>query len=94
MRKFTRLPFTACHSNGSCGESAGDYSNWLAAGYSEADEGAEIPEQNIEQFVSRCSACEVEGALLTLHSQTTELPDCPSSWDTFWTGYSFLSVGV
>ena len=45
-----------------------------------------------ESDVSRCSVCEVPGAVVTIHSQTLSLPECPQSWSSLWSGYSFLSV--
>ena len=91
MRIFTSTPFTACHSRnsgGNCGELTNDYSHWLAT----RDADVELPQDSIKQFVSRCSVCEVYGSLLTLHSQTTDVPDCPELWENMWSGYSYMSV--
>ena len=40
--------------------------------------------------VSRCSVCEVTGSILTLHSQTTSVPECPETWSSVWAGYSYI----
>ncbi|KAK5605073.1 Collagen alpha-1(IV) chain, partial [Crenichthys baileyi] len=38
----------------------------------------------------RCSVCEASANVIAVHSQTTELPSCPSSWTPLWEGYSFV----
>ncbi|MEQ2249921.1 Collagen alpha-5(IV) chain [Ilyodon furcidens] len=38
----------------------------------------------------RCSVCEASANVIAVHSQTTELPNCPSSWTPLWEGYSFV----
>ncbi len=45
-----------------------------------------------EDYVSRCSVCDVIGSVLTMHSQTTEVPQCPPDWFSLWAGYSFVGV--
>lgn len=40
----------------------------------------------------RCSVCETTSNVIAIHSQTTEIPDCPQSWESLWTGYSFVMV--
>lgn len=41
--------------------------------------------------VSRCAVCEMEGSLLTVHSMSTNIPPCPSSWDSLWSGFTYVS---
>ena len=41
--------------------------------------------------VSRCAVCEMEGSLLTVHSLSTNVPPCPSSWESFWNGFTLVS---
>ena len=47
-----------------------------------------------EELVARCSVCEVERTLLTVHSQSTQLPDCPSGWSSLWAGFSYAQSAV
>ncbi len=46
------------------------------------------------ELVGRCSICELERTLLTLHSQTTQLPVCPSGWSSLWEGFSYVTTAV
>lgn len=92
MRVFTPTPFTVCHGSGKCSSTDDDnlfMSDWLANEQVEA--GVEIPVHGGRDFVSRCSVCEAPGSVLTLHSQLTELPACPPSWESLWTGFSYWS---
>ena len=94
MRVFTPAPFTACHSSSGKCENTDSllWSNWLAN--EQMEEGVDIPVGGGRNFVSRCSVCEVPGSVLTLHSQLTEVPDCPPSWESLWTGFSYWSVST
>ena len=86
LRLFTKAPFQEAASQQKVGL-------WLAAQVEqEKEELIEIPSENVKEFVSRCSVCEVLGTVLTLHSQTTEVPQCPPNWSSMWSGYTFLSV--
>lgn len=53
-----------------------------------------IQSQDIRRYISRCSVCESITQLIAVHSQTSEMPDCPHNWESVWTGYSFLMVSV
>lgn len=44
-------------------------------------------------YVTRCAVCEAPAMVIAVHSQTIQIPSCPSSWDTLWIGYSFMMVG-
>ena len=78
--------------------SAGYYYSlkWMFAGRSFEDnmlqEGENFEPKKAEKFVSRCSVCEVQGNILTLHSQTTMVPECPDTWHSMWSGYSYLNL--
>lgn len=48
----------------------------------------------IENKISRCVVCQVPRTVITLHSQKTDVPDCPSGWKGLWKGYSFLAVCI
>lgn len=51
-----------------------------------------MDEVTARKMVSRCSICEVEGSVLTRHSMTTELPECPEGWESLWTGFTYQSI--
>ncbi|CAH1802950.1 unnamed protein product, partial [Owenia fusiformis] len=48
----------------------------------------------ITKHISRCSVCQSPGPLLTVHSQSEDVPQCPSGWSEMWTGYSFVMHAV
>lgn len=43
-------------------------------------------------LVSRCVVCEAPAMVIAVHSQTIQIPSCPSGWDSLWIGYSFMMV--
>lgn len=45
-------------------------------------------------FLFSCAVCEAPSRLVALHSQSSDIPDCPESWELLWTGYSFLMVSI
>lgn len=46
----------------------------------------------IRPYISRCAVCEMNTQTMAVHSQSTELPDCPRDWSPLWEGYSFYMV--
>lgn len=42
--------------------------------------------------VNRCTVCEASTRVITVHSQSVQLPDCPDGWEPLWRGFSFLMV--
>lgn len=40
----------------------------------------------------RCTVCEAPTRVITVHSQSVQVPDCPDGWDPLWRGFSFLMV--
>lgn len=94
VRRFNTIPFMMCRGrkeNGRCHYSfRSEKTYWLSTAADEVDE--EIPMDQNEDYISRCSVCEVNGAVLAVHSQSTTVPDCPSNWNSLWIGYSFLMV--
>jgi len=42
--------------------------------------------------VNRCTVCEAPTRVITVHSQSVQLPECPDGWDPLWRGFSFLMV--
>ena len=63
---------------------------WLSTAADEINE--QIPMDQNENYVSRCSVCEINSAVLAVHSQSDTIPNCPPSWTSLWVGYSFLMV--
>ena len=47
---------------------------------------------NRNTSISRCSVCLVSSSPITLHSQSTNPPACPSNWSSLWVGYSHIQV--
>merc|ERR1719154_711476 len=45
---------------------------------------------DIENHISKCTVCELPSLVIAIHSQTTEIPDCPANYISAWTGYSFI----
>lgn len=94
VRRFNTIPFMMCRGrkgNGRCHYSfRSEKTYWLSTAANEIDD--QIPMDQNENYVSRCSVCEISSAVLTVHSQSTSIPNCPSSWTSLWTGYSFLMV--
>jgi len=49
--------------------------------------------------ISRCTVCIATGYVMAIHSQSTQVPNCPvasayGSWTSLWTGYSFLMHAI
>jgi len=42
--------------------------------------------------ISRCTVCHIRSIPLTLHSQSTTTPSCPSNWSPLWQGFSHIQV--
>ena len=96
LRRFAPLPVTQCQGhpvNGTRCRSAPEKASsfWLTARQDGAAE-VEMASQESQAYVSRCSVCVVQGAVVTLHSQSPAPPDCPPQWVSLWTGYSYLAV--
>jgi len=64
-----------------------DKSYWLATG--EALPMMPVNEGEIQPFISRCSVCEAPSNVLAVHSQSIQIPNCPTGWSSLWIGYSF-----
>lgn len=88
LQRFNTMPFIFCDFNEVCNyASRNDKSHWLSTT-------APIPMmpvegQDIIQYISRCAVCDVPGIAIAIHSQTTEIPECPERWEGLWIGYSF-----
>lgn len=76
---------------------AGAYSNWNGAEdvVGSLERGEEVRDMaKVRKVVARCSVCETERSVLTVHSGSTHVPECPSGWGSWWTGFSYLSATV
>lgn len=88
VQEFTIVPALSCGQNGICGYgSRSDRSYWLSTTVI-----GTTGNQGIKRHISRCVVCQVPRAVITLHSQTDQIPICPSGWKGLWQGYSFLKV--
>jgi integrin beta 8 len=89
LQRFNTMPFIFCDFNDVCNyASRNDKSYWLSTT-------APIPMmpvlgRDISPFISRCVVCDVTTNTLAVHSQTTEVPQCPAGWKGLWIGYSFI----
>lgn len=91
LLRFSTMPFLYCNPDSTCHyASRNDYSYWLSTDDQEPSDSALIPAESVERYISRCSVCETSSNLIPVHSQTNEIPDCPSGWRSLWTGYSFF----
>lgn len=74
------------------------WSRWLAAeDMQPVEDGGgylRLDSAQAKEMVSRCSVCEMEGTLLTMHSGSTRLPQCPPGWESLWAGFTSLSSTV
>ena len=48
----------------------------------------------VRSAVARCGVCEIERSLLTVHSESTQVPECPSGWKSLWTGFTYMMASV
>ena len=72
-------------------------SNWKAIimeGSNTLREVSHMDEAEARKLVSRCAVCEVESSVLTHHSLTTKLPECPEGWESLWVGFTFTKLDV
>uniref|UniRef100_A0A4W6FKK0 Collagen IV NC1 domain-containing protein n=1 Tax=Lates calcarifer TaxID=8187 RepID=A0A4W6FKK0_LATCA len=89
LPRFSTIPFLYCSPNEVCYyASRNDKSYWLSTT-------APIPmmpvaEEQIRPYISRCSVCEAPSQAVAVHSQDTNIPNCPPGWRSLWIGYSFL----
>ncbi|CAG2060138.1 unnamed protein product, partial [Timema podura] len=91
LQRFSTMPFLFCNLNSVCDyASRSDYSYWLSTPEPMSMMMTPIPANEIKKYISRCTVCEAPTRVITVHSQTIELPECPSDWEALWEGYSFL----
>lgn len=93
LQRFNTMPFVFCDFNDVCNyASRNDKSYWLSTT-------APIPMmpiagQEITPYISRCIVCDVPSNAIAIHSQSSEVPECPRGWRSLWIGYSFAMVSV
>lgn len=91
MPVFSTMPFSSCNMGTCSYASRNDKSYWLST--TAAVPSIPVGGASIADHISRCVVCEAPSSPIALHSQTSNQPDCPPSWRSLWTGYSFLMVG-
>lgn len=93
LKRFSTMPFLFCNINNVCHvASRNDYSYWLSTTEPMPMNMAPIRGGQLQPFISRCVVCEAPAQVLTVHSQTVNIPDCPDRWGVLWIGYSFMMV--
>merc|ERR1712048_818381 len=85
MRKFSLDPMQSCK-NGKCTSITKEVS-WLSTPKAPREN---VPNKacDLKEFVGRCVVCEVQANVLTMHSQTDEVPRCPNGWNSARIGWS------
>uniref|UniRef100_A0A3P8SID7 Collagen IV NC1 domain-containing protein n=1 Tax=Amphiprion percula TaxID=161767 RepID=A0A3P8SID7_AMPPE len=91
LPRFTTMPFLFCDTESTCRfASRNDYSYWLSTDTLMPADMVSITGDRLASYISRCSVCETTSNVIAIHSQTTVIPQCPRSWESLWTGYSFV----
>ncbi|CAL1267498.1 unnamed protein product [Larinioides sclopetarius] len=91
LKRFSTMPFMFCNLNNVCNlASRNDFSYWLSTPEPMTMMMTPIVGQDIRKYISRCAVCETPTQVISVHSQTMDIPDCPDGWDGLWIGYSFL----
>ncbi|XP_017462550.1 PREDICTED: collagen alpha-1(IV) chain-like, partial [Rhagoletis zephyria] len=91
LQRFSAMPYMHCNLNNVCQfASRNDYSYWLSTEQPMPASMKPIEGESIRYYISRCSVCESSTQVIAMHSQNTDIPDCPEGWDGLWTGYSFF----
>ena len=95
-RRFNPLPFLMCQGRGEHGLCSysfrNEYTYWLST-MNDTFHG-NVPTDQTEDYVSRCAVCRIDAAVLAVHSQSADVPDCPDDWISLWEGYSYLMVCI
>lgn len=92
MRVFSTLPFSSCNMGTCSYASRNDKSYWLST--TAAIPNIPVGGAAIADHISRCVVCEAPSSPIAVHSQMSNQPECPPSWRSLWTGYSFLMVSA
>lgn len=83
LARFDPLPFVSCTLEICDSDDRTGYSYWLGNQNTQKS-------SDPKQLVSRCTVCKGRASLLTMHSQTTSVPDCPDTYASLWEGYSYV----
>ena len=95
MRKFSTMPYLFCNLNEVCDyASRNDYSYWLSTTEPMPMMMTPIKGPDMEKYISKCAVCETPTKVITMHSQTINVPECPENWSFLWAGYSFIMVSI
>jgi len=82
QRSFSPSLLVNCNSNDEvCSVEEKTKSYWLGV--------RNVTEEDTLSLISRCTVCEAPSTVVTLHSQASAVPACPSGWNTVWRGHSF-----
>lgn len=92
MPVFSTMPFSSCNMGTCSYASRNDKSYWLST--TAAIPSIPVGGVAIADHISRCVVCEAPSSPIAVHSQMSNQPECPPSWRSLWTGYSFLMVSV
>jgi integrin beta 8 len=91
VQKFNTMPFLFCDYNNVCNyASRNDKSYWLST--NSPLPMTPVSSTAIESYVSKCSVCESPAHVIAIHSQSTDVPECPGGWSALWHGFSFAMV--
>jgi len=91
LRRFSTMPYTFCNLNQVCDyASRNDYSYWLSTTEPMPVMMTPIVGRDIEKYISKCTVCEAPTKAIAIHSQSMDVPKCPSHWTELWIGYSFV----
>ncbi|PSN48792.1 Collagen alpha-1(IV) chain [Blattella germanica] len=91
LQRFSTMPFLFCNLNNVCDYSSrNDYSYWLSTEYPMPAMMTPIGARDLRNYISRCTVCEAPTRVITVHSQSVQVPECPDDWQSLWTGFSFL----
>lgn len=89
LTRFSTMPFFSCDINNVCNyASMNDKSYWLST--TQPMPMMPVAAGEIEPYISRCVVCDAPTTVIAVHSQTTQIPDCPDGWKGLWIGYSFV----
>lgn len=92
MPVFSTMPFSSCNMGTCSYASRNDKSYWLST--TAAIPSIPVGGAAIADHISRCVVCEAPSSAIAVHSQMSNQPQCPPSWRSLWTGYSFLMVSA
>lgn len=85
------MPFLFCNPNNVCNyANRNDYSYWLSTDEPMPMHMRPIPANEMVKYISRCSVCEAPTRVIAIHSQTSNVPECPAGWEELWIGFSFI----